>query len=110
MPGEDKGRTGNDVTEVFDVVKAYATQETLGPLKDIGRWLGFGVAGIVFLSLGLLMLLIGLLRVLQTETTVFHGNWSWVPYVITLAVAVIVIAIALSRIKKLEFDGEEQGR
>ena len=33
-----------------------------------------------------MLLLLALLRVLQTETgTVFAGNWSWVPYPITAA-------------------------
>ena len=79
----------------------------VGPLKDMGRWLAFGVVGVILLSIGMLLLLVGLLRLLQTETSAFEGNWSWVPYLITMVVAVIVIVIALSRIKKLEFEAGE---
>ena len=31
--------------EVIDFVKTYAKQETVGPLKGAGRWLGFGAGG-----------------------------------------------------------------
>ena len=41
-----------------------------------------------------MLLLVGGLRALQTETgSTFEGNWSWVPYLITLAGAGIVIAL-----------------
>lgn len=82
------------VTELWDLVRAYAKQETLEPLKGIGRWVGFGLAGSLFLGLGLLLLALGGLRALQTETgDVFDGNWSWAPYLIVLAACGIVLAL-----------------
>ena len=53
------------------------------------------------IGIGLVLLLVGGLRILQTEfDTTFDGAWSWVPYAIVLAVAVIVLAIVISRVKK----------
>ena len=82
------------VTELWDLVRAYAKQETVEPLKGIGRWLGYGVAGSLFLGAGLVLLGVGGLRALQTETgDVFDGNWSWAPYLIVLAGCSLFIAL-----------------
>ena len=89
------------VGDIVDYVKAYAKQETVGPLKGAGTWLGYGAAAALLLSLGIVLLLVGLLRMLQTEwVRSASGNLSWVAYLITLLVAVGVIALAISRIKK----------
>jgi hypothetical protein len=44
---------------------------------------------------------LAVLRVLQDETgTVFDGNWSVVPYVLTLLICAAVVAAALSAVRK----------
>ena len=86
--------------DVIDVVKEYARQETLGPLKGAGRWLALGTAGAILLGLGSVLALLGTLRLLQTETSVFDGAWSWAPYGIVLVVAGALSVITLSRVKK----------
>jgi|GEM_PF-140982 len=79
----------------------YLKQETLGPIKGVGRFLALGVAGSVALSVGAVLLLVALLRVLQGETgTTFAGNLSWVPYLIVSVVAMAIIALAVWRIAK----------
>ena len=81
--------------ELWDLVRAYAKQETVEPMKGLGRYAAFGVAGSVVLSVGLVLLLLGGLRALQTETgTTFTGNWSWAPYLITLVGCAAVAALA----------------
>ena len=87
--------------QLWDLVRAYAKQETIEPLKGVGRWLAFGVAGAVLLGTGLVLLAVGGLRALQTETgDTFSGNWSWAPYLIVLAGCAVVIALVASRIGK----------
>lgn len=99
------------ISDVVDLVKRYALQETVGPLKNVGRWLGFGVAGAVCIGFGTLVLLMALLRILQTETgDVFDGNWSFVPYVIVLVVTVVIIVVAASRIQKTGLSPREPRR
>jgi hypothetical protein len=89
------------VAGTIDLVKAYAQQETIGPLKGAGRWLGMGLAGAVTLALGLGLVLLGLLRLLQTEwTRSARGALSWVAYAIVLIVCVGLIALAISRINR----------
>jgi hypothetical protein len=84
--------------EALALVIAYAKQETLEPLKALLRFVIFGTLGSFAIALGTVLVLVGVLRVLQSETGAFHGNLSWLPYVIVAAVAVVVIAGAASRI------------
>jgi hypothetical protein len=89
------------VGDIVDYVKAYAKQETLGPLKGAGSWLGYGFAGAAALGLGLVLILVGLLRLLQTEwERSATGNLSWLSYLIVLVVAAVLLALTLMRIKK----------
>lgn len=101
--GSDRGdRRGSDSPgEVFDVVVAYAKQETIGPLRGAGRWLGFGVTGAVLLGVGSLLVLLGLLRLLQTEwDRSATGSLSWLSYLIVLVVASLVLVVVLTRINR----------
>ena len=93
------------ISGVVDLVKTYAQQETVGPLKGAGRWLGMGVAGAALLGLGASILLLGLLRVIQTEWDgVATGSWSWVPYVIVLVVNALLLVWTVSRINRDTLD------
>lgn len=83
------------VSELVDLVVAYAKQETVEPVQRQVKALGRGVAGAGLLAFGTVLLAIGFLRALQVEFggagrpavnpygTVGHlsGNLSWVPYV-----------------------------
>ncbi|MFM8305007.1 MAG: hypothetical protein ACKOA9_12050 [Actinomycetota bacterium] len=83
------------VIELKDLLVAYFKQETIVPLRQLGRYLAFGVAGSILMGTGVMLLALGCLRLLQTETgTTFTGNWSWVPYLIVFAGLVIGAAIA----------------
>jgi len=87
--------------EVVQLVIDYAKQETLGPIKGLGRFLAFGVVGSVFLALGLAVLLLAGLRALQTETgTTFAGSMTWVPYLVTAGAALLVAVTAAWRIAR----------
>jgi len=93
-------RGGRGVGDVVDLVKEYARQETLGPLKGAGRWLALGAVGSVLLGLGLVFVLLGVLRLLQTEVSALDGAWSWVPYLIVATVGILAAVIALSRVRR----------
>ena len=92
---------GKGITEVVDLLKAYARQELLGPLRGAGRWLSMGVLGSVALVVGLTLLLLSLLRALQTETgSTFTGNLSWIPYVIAVVALSAVLTVVLRQVTK----------
>ncbi len=94
------GLTG-DVKELVDMLKAYARQETLGPFRDVGRFIAMGVAGSVFLAIGALLMLLAGLRALQTETgSWFTGSLSWIPYFIMMFAGILVMALSARAIVK----------
>jgi hypothetical protein len=95
------------IAELVELVKTYAEQETLGPLRGAGRWLGLGAAAAAVLGLGLTLLMLGLLRLLQTEwPSVTTGSFSWVPYLIVLVVVVGLVLITVTRINKKSLNKE----
>lgn len=97
---EDKG-PGEVVNDLWQLVRDYAKQETVDPLKSIGRFLLWGVIGSVLLSLGILFGALALLRGLQTETgSSLTGSWNWVPYVATVVVTALIAALAVRAITK----------
>ena len=95
--GTRKGirQSGGDAVQL---AIAYLKQETLGPLSGLGRFLLYGIAGSLAIAVGTVILLVAVLRVLQTETGAFHGNLSWVPYLIVLVLAAAIIALSLWRV------------
>ena len=71
------------VTELRDLVVTYVRQQTVIPLKQLGRYVAFGIGGSLLLGFGVVFLAMSGLRALQTETDgTCDGDWSWVPYVI----------------------------
>ena len=82
------------IRELKELLIAYFRQETIDPLKGLARYVGFGLLGASLMGIGICFLAVGGLRALQTQTgTTFGGNWSWVPYGITV-VGLMVIAVA----------------
>lgn len=82
--------------DLWQLVVGYVKQETIEPVKGLGRFLAFGLAGSAILGLGLVVLFLGVLRLLQVETgDAFDGHLSFVPYLITLVACGAVAAGAL---------------
>jgi cytochrome c biogenesis protein CcdA len=95
--------------EVIDYIRAYAEQETVGPLKGVGRWVGYGAAAAFTMGLGLVLVLFGLLRALQYEfDRLSTGSLSWLAYVVTLVVTILLLVFTLLRVKKSTLHKEPQ--
>ncbi len=100
-PRSDNGTRGlrHAGDDAFQLTVDYLKQETVEPLKGLGRFLYMGIAGSFFLAGGILLILIGILRLLQTETgTALSGDWSWVPYAAVVLLGIAVIGVAAWRI------------
>jgi hypothetical protein len=99
--GRGLGGLKSSGTDAFQLVVDYVKQETLDPLKGLGRYLVFGVAGSVALSIGLVILAVAFLRFLQGETGgTFSGDWSWAPYLICTLLVVLVAGVAVKMISR----------
>lgn len=110
-PGEARGKgLPTLATELWELVVTYVKQETVVPLKGLGRFLALGIAGSAVLSIGVLLLVLGLLRALQTEAdTVFDGNWSFAPYLVTVVVCAAVAAAGARAITAHKRRAERKG-
>ena len=88
--------------QTTQLMKDYARQELRDPLGNIGRWILMGLVGAVSLGLGTAFLVLGLLRLVQTEwPATFQGRWmNLIPYLCGFALAGIVIGLAVRRINK----------
>lgn len=101
MAGEESEGLREAGEDVVQLVVEYVKQETLGPLRGLGRFMLFGIIGSLALCVGLILLLVGLLRLLQAQTgSTFAGHLSWVPYALVAVVAILVVGLAIWRISK----------
>jgi hypothetical protein len=99
-PRADARGTGGDksvatvVSELWTLTVDYAKQEIKDPLTGLVAYVLWGVVTMVLVGVGSILLAIGALRALQTQTgTTFTGNLSWAPYGIVLAGAMIVLGV-----------------
>lgn len=100
-PQSDNGAQGlrHAGDDAFQLTVDYLKQETVEPLRGLGRFLYMGIAGSFCLAFGILLILLGVLRLLQTETgTALTGDWSWVPYAVVVVLGIAVIGVAAWRI------------
>ena len=81
-----QGETFDDLVGLF---RRYVRQETVEPLRSLGRYLLFGTAGSLLVGVGAVLLALGALRGLQAWDEM-GGRWSWVPYL----VAALPLALA----------------
>ena len=88
------------LTELYNLVVNYARQQTIDPIRGVGRWLAFGLIGAVLMSIGLVLGVLGVLRLIQTTTIGESNSWSWTGYLITIAACIAVGWLAVSRIRR----------
>jgi hypothetical protein len=84
------------VTELWELVLAYFKQETTEPLKALGKVIAYGVAGSLLIGAGTVFLSLGALRLLQTEVSAFSGNFSFLPYLIVVALLIAAAAVVFT--------------
>lgn len=88
----------SDLEEIRDLAVRYIKEETIAPVKQMGRFALFGAIGSLFVGFGSVLLLLGALRFLQEQFTVLNGTLSWLPYLIVAVIAALVIALTMWRI------------
>jgi hypothetical protein len=104
---EDKG-VAEVATDLWQLVRDYAKQETVDPLKRLTTFFKWGVPGAFAMAFGLVFVTLGVLRGLQTHTDQhLSGHLTWVPYLAALVVDLLVIAWAVLAIKR-PYRGEEK--
>lgn len=90
----DSANPINEAQEIKRMVVGYAKQETLEPLKALGKYLGLGAAGAILVFLGMFFISVGVLRLVQSFEIFEGGSWaSTVPYLAAIGVLLVVLAI-----------------
>jgi Putative Actinobacterial Holin-X, holin superfamily III len=87
-----------DLDEIKDLALRYIKEETVQPLKDLVRFITWGALGSLLVGFGGIFLLFGALRFLQAQFRVLDGSLSWLPYLIVVVLAALIIAFTLWRI------------
>ena len=87
-----------DFDELREIAVRYVKEETIKPLKDLGRFTAFGVLGSLFVGFGAVLMLLGALRYLQWQFRVLDGSLSWLPYLIVGVLALLIIALTAWRV------------
>ncbi len=91
------------VSELWTLTVDYAKQEIKDPLKGLGSFLAWGIVSMSLIGMGAVLLALGMLRALQTETgSSFTGSLSFLPYLFVLITAVLVLVIGYVLIVKLK--------
>lgn len=92
--------------DLITLVIQYVKQETIDPIRGLGRFLGFALAAMVVGGLGVILVVLGVIRLLQAETGAFDGHLSFLPYVIAMVLALAVIGVAIKGAKSSPPKGE----
>ena len=87
---------GDTFDDLVDIFRRYVRQETVEPLRSLGRYLLFGTAGSVLVGAGTVLLALGALRGLPAWGAL-DGRWSLVPYL----AAALPLALAGVRATRL---------
>ena len=83
-----------DARELVDLVIAYAKQETLEPLKGLGKRAALGLGGALLLGIGGIFCSMAALRAMQSETDFFERhNLSYLPYFVTVVILIVLSLI-----------------
>ncbi len=103
---ESATRGAKSTKELIQLSIGYVKQETKQPLVGVVELLTRGILAALFISTGLVLLLLGLLRGIQSalayervsseglvERGHFSGSLSWLPYLLTIAGAAVSLAI-----------------
>ena len=91
------------VMELRDLIVEYFKQETVVPLRQLGRYVTYGLLGALLLGIGAVLLGVGGLRALQIETgSTFTGNLSWIPYLLSLAAVMLGLLVILLTIRRAQ--------
>lgn len=106
-------KSAASVKEIAQLSIQYVKQETKVPLNGIGRFIAFGAAGAILLGNAAVLLVLALLRGLQTALSYertkrtsegfvadrgpLSGSWTWAPYLLTALAGVLIIGFVAFR-------------
>ena len=83
------------IRELWELLTGYARQETVEPLRNLGRRIGLGIAGSVLFSLGWFLITLGTMRLLQTHSLPVIHDWFMVHNWATYGVGLLLLGLGI---------------
>lgn len=100
--------TYGQIEELIDLVKSYIKQETVDPLRTLGKRFGLGVGAAVVFGMSAIFFSLGFLRIVDRYLGFMsRGVLSAVPYI--LAVAILGTTLYLIWTRQARSSGGEIG-
>ena len=84
MPRIRPAEITEELNDVWSLVVGYTKQEVQSPLRGLGRFMGWGAAGMFCFALATGFGVLAILRAFETESDRFNVYLSWVPYAVAL--------------------------
>lgn len=84
--------------ELWELLRAYAAQETFGPLANLKRQVAYGLVGSIIFSLGIFLVALAAMRFLQTHWT-WSAQHSWLAYLVGVVILTVTIAVCAMKIR-----------
>lgn len=94
--------------ELKSMVTDYAKQQTVEPLKNLGQWAAFGIAGAICMTIGAFLLGLGSLRLFQkmdwtqcemvgtgADAVCEGGGWSFAPYMFVFLILMVAAGLCI---------------
>jgi uncharacterized membrane protein len=92
---------GTLLNEFVGLVVAYAKEQTVDPIRSLGRYLLFGLAGAFLVAIGGGLATLAAVRLIQAETGHhLRGHLTWAPYTGGFLVAAVGAGWATLRIRR----------
>ncbi len=89
------------LNEFVSLVVAYAREQTIDPLKALGRYVAFGLIGAFLIAIGGGLAALAAVRLIQAETgSHLRGSLTWAPYTGGFLVAGVGAGWAALRIRR----------
>jgi hypothetical protein len=89
------------LNEFVSLVVAYAREQTVDPIRSLGRYVMFGLAGAFLIAIGGGLATLATVRLIQAETgNHLRGSLTWAPYTGGFIVAGVGAGWAAYRIRR----------
>jgi hypothetical protein len=101
-PSNGSGKSVSTLlNELVSLIVAYAREQTVDPIRSLGRYVMFGLAGAFLIAIGGGLATLATVRLIQAETGKhLTGSLTWAPYTGGVIVAGVGAGWAAYRIRR----------
>jgi hypothetical protein len=106
LPAIRPAEITEELNDVWGLVVGYTKQEVRAPLRGLGKFMGWGFAGLTLNALGVLFAVLAILRAFEYESDRFHAYWSFAPFAAAFVLCALVLWLAFRSARKTPWKKE----